>query len=134
MKDDLLYLDHIRECIRRIEEYATEGEQTFRDSCKLQDAILRNLQTLAESTKRLSADLKKADSEVDWQAIKGLRNILIHDYLGVDLDVIWNIVERDIPALHSQIGRMLRNAKVSKTKQAKVKKVNRSGKRRKTKD
>jgi uncharacterized protein with HEPN domain len=134
MKDDLLYLNHIRECIRRIEEYAAEGEETFRDSRKLQDAILRNLQTLAESTKRLSADLKKTNPYVDWQAIKGLRNILVHDYLGVDLDVIWNIIERDVPALHARMSRILRKARASKTKQEKAKKPTESPRRKKTKD
>jgi uncharacterized protein with HEPN domain len=84
MKDDLLYLNHIQECIRRIEEYAAEGDKAFRHSHMVQDAILRNLQTLAESTKLVSADLKKVNPDIDWRAITGLRNILVHDYLGVD--------------------------------------------------
>jgi uncharacterized protein with HEPN domain len=107
MKDDRLYLAHIRDCINQIGDYTREGEKAFRSSRLIQDAVLRNLQTLAESTKRLSAALKKANPDIAWRDIKGLRNILVHDYLGVDLDVVWIIVARDLPALNPQIDRLL---------------------------
>ena len=60
---------------------------------------MHNLRTLAESTKRLSARAKGQRPEVDWKAIAGLRNVLVHDYLGLDLDEIWEIVTSDIPPL-----------------------------------
>ena len=71
MKDDRLYLIHIRECINRIKRYTAEGKEVFFADAKTQDAVLRNLQTLAESTQRLSADLKVAHPEVDWRGIAG---------------------------------------------------------------
>ena len=97
MKDDRLYLIHVRESIARIEEYIGEGREAFFADIRTQDAVLRNLQTLAESTQRLSADLKAAHPEVDWRGISGLRNILVHDYLGINLVRVWEIVERDLP-------------------------------------
>lgn len=103
MKDDRLYLIHIRESIARIEEYTAGGREAFFADRKTQDAVLRNLQTLAESSQRLSADLKAAHPEVDWRGISGLCNILVHDYLGINLVRVWEIVEHDLLVLKGQI-------------------------------
>ena len=85
MKDERVYLEHILECIERVERY-TEGErERFMADTQVQDAVLRNLQTLAESTQRLPEALKQAHPDLDWRAIAGFRHILVHDYLGVDL-------------------------------------------------
>ena len=108
MKDDRLYLIHVHESIARIKEYTAEGREAFFADTRTQDAVLRNLQTLAESTQRLSADLKAAHPEVDWRGISGLRNILVHDYLGINLVRVWEIVERDLPVLKGQIETLLR--------------------------
>jgi len=108
MKDDKLYLIHITECLARIEQYTIEGERAFFADIKTQDAVLRNLQTLAESTQRLSSGLKAAYPEVDWYGIAGFRNILVHDYLGINLVRVWQIVERDLPDLRCKIGVILR--------------------------
>jgi uncharacterized protein with HEPN domain len=108
MKDDNLYLIHIRECIERIEAYTGEGGRDgFLSSTLIQDAVLRNLQTMAESTQRLSAELKAAHATVDWQRITGFRNILTHDYLGIDLERVWNIVAKELPALKRAVGQMI---------------------------
>jgi len=108
VKDDRLYLIHVHESIARIKEYTAEGREAFFADTRTQDAVLRNLQTLAESTQRLSADLKAAHPEVDWRGISGLRNILVHDYLGINLVRVWEIVERDLPVLRGQIETLLR--------------------------
>ena len=107
MKDDRLYLIHISECIARIEDYASGGEDSFLRSSLVQDAVLRNLQTLAESTQRLSDALKSEHTEVDWRRIAGFRNILVHDYLGVDVPQVWEIVERELPSLKSSVEAMI---------------------------
>ena len=101
MKDDRLYLIHIRECLGRIERYTAGGRSTYDNSELVQDAVLRNLQTLAESTQRLSEGLKGQCPHVDWQGIAAFRNVLVHNYLSVDLDRVWGIVERDIPELRT---------------------------------
>ena len=103
MRDDRVYIDHVVDCIRRIELYCQNGEEDFRGSELLQDAVLRNLQTLAESTQRISDRLKALHPEVDWRAIAGFRNVLVHDYLGINLVRIWEIVSLHLPVLASQM-------------------------------
>jgi len=107
MKDDKLYLIHITECIERIEEYIAGGRDEFMGSSLIQDAVLRNLQTMAESTQRISYSLKTLHPEVSWRDISGFRNILVHDYLGLDLEYIWQAIEHDLPSLKCQIKTML---------------------------
>ena len=108
MKDDIAYLQHIQECIRRIEDNTVAGRNNFMSSYTLQDAVLRNLQTLAESAQRLSENLRAAHPEIEWRRIAAFRNILVHDYLGIDIEKIWEITQRDIPELKQAISAMLK--------------------------
>ena len=110
MKDDRLYLTHIRECIARIESYLPGSRDAFMSSKMVQDAILRNLQTLAESTQRLSDALKRKHPEIDWRSIAGLRNVLVHGYLGVDVARIWEIANRNLPDLKARVEAMLQDS------------------------
>ncbi|RJQ76328.1 MAG: DUF86 domain-containing protein [Desulfobacteraceae bacterium] len=104
MKDDKLYLIHIAECIEKIETYVTGLDfSTFMQKTMVQDAVLRNLQILAESTQRLSEDFKYQYSEVEWYKVAGLRNILVHDYLGIDLETVWSVVEGRLPELKAVV-------------------------------
>jgi uncharacterized protein with HEPN domain len=103
VRDDRLYVQHISDCIRRIERYCQDGELAFRESELIQDAVLRNLQTLAESTQRISDRLKLLHPEIDWRAIAGFRNVLVHDYLGINLTRIWEIVSVHLPTLGIQM-------------------------------
>jgi len=108
MKDDRLYLIHISECIERIESYISgKKKKDFIDSQLLQDAVIRNLQIMAESTQRLSDDTKESESGIDWFKMAGFRNVLVHDYLGIDIERVWNILEKDLPALKKAIRSML---------------------------
>lgn len=75
---------------------------------RCQDAIVGNLQILAESTTRLSEPLRRSHPEIDWRSIAGFRNVLVHGYLGLDLHQIWEIVERDLPPLRQSIEAILR--------------------------
>jgi uncharacterized protein with HEPN domain len=107
MKDDLLYLIHVKECIARILEFTADGKNAFYADRKTQDAVLRNLHTLAESIQRISDDLKLEYPAVKWRDIATFRNVIVHDYLGIDLDQIWDIIERDLPALGIQVQTIL---------------------------
>ena len=107
MKDDIVYLRHIMECIRRIEDNIAEGRGRFLESHTLQDAVIRNLQTMAESTQRLSDDLKEAHPEIEWYRIAAFRNVLVQDYLGIDIERIWEVTQKDVPPLKQNIMRML---------------------------
>jgi len=99
VKDDAVYLNHILESIRRVEDNTRDGREKFLRTHTLQDAVLRNLQTLSESTQRLAEALKAQHPEIEWKRIAAFRNILVHGYLGIDMERIWEIVQRDIPDL-----------------------------------
>lgn len=103
---DLALLDYILARIARINEYTASNRDTFFASPMVQDAVLRNLQTLAESTQRLSEEIKSAEVNVPWRSIAGFRNVLAHDYLSVDLEVVWSVVARDLPTLEEAIERL----------------------------
>jgi uncharacterized protein with HEPN domain len=98
-----LYLAHIVECLDRIDDYLPDTKAQFLDDTMRQDALIRTLQVLAESTKRLSDDVKDSRPEVDWAAIAGFRNVLVHEYLGVDLDEVWKVATRDLSQLRTTV-------------------------------
>ena len=104
--NDLTLLDHILASIRRIREYTGSRRSIFFASSMVQDAVIRNLQTLAESTQRLSQAAKDAEPSVPWRSIAGFRNVLTHGYLSVDLEVVWSVVAQDLPALEEAMRRL----------------------------
>ena len=103
---DQVYLNHMLECINRVFEYSEGGEATFKRSRLIQDAVVRNLQIMAESSQRLSDAAKALAPDVPWRAISGFRNIIVHDYLGVDIDVVWQVVANDLPSLREGLLRI----------------------------
>ena len=107
-KDNTLYLIHISECIGRIEQYMSELQVDFFRDFKTQDAVVRNLQILAESSQRLSNDFKTEHSEIDWKGLSGFRNVLVHDYLGVDIKRVLEIIRKDLPPLKTTIELILK--------------------------
>jgi uncharacterized protein with HEPN domain len=107
MKDEKVYLQYILECIQKIEEDIACGRETFMNSHLYQDAVLRNLHTLTESTQRISENLKREHPEVEWKSIAAFRNILVHDYLGIDIDRIWHTAFQDVPELKKSIQKMI---------------------------
>ena len=108
MKDDRLYVIHIGECLARIEQYIAGGREAFMHSTLIQDAVLRNLQTIGQSVGRLSTVLREAYPKTNWRSIIGLRNVLVHDYLGISLERIWDIIEHDVPDLQRTVESILR--------------------------
>ncbi len=99
MKGDDIYIAHILECIRRIEENIAAGRDSFMSSHTLQDAVLRNLQTMTEATQRLSDTMKEGHPDIPWARIAGFRNVLVHNYLGIDLGIVWSITQHEVPEL-----------------------------------
>lgn len=71
------------------------------------DRVIRNLQTLTESSQRLSVDIKGTEPQIPWRELSGFRNVIVHDYLGVDLDAVWLVVAQDLPPLSDAVNRML---------------------------
>jgi uncharacterized protein with HEPN domain len=108
VKDGRVYLQHIPRCVSRIEEYTKGGRDSFFSSTLVQDAVIRNLQTLAESTQRLSGQRKARHPEVEWKALSGFRNVLVHDYMGVDLVYVYRAISQDIPRLKAACTEILK--------------------------
>lgn len=104
-KDNSVYIEHMLDSILRIDEYV-ENKELFYDSHLVQDAVVRNLQVMAESSQRLSGEIKNKYPEIPWDDISGFRNVLVHDYLGMDLDVIWSVVEQELPRLKKVLNKI----------------------------
>lgn len=108
MIGDLLYLRHIQDAIEKIERYVAVGKEVFQAQSHWQHAVIRQLEIIGEATKRLSEDVRTEYSAVPWRRISGLRDILIHDYMGVDLDAVWEITQKDVPGLKQSIGNIIK--------------------------
>lgn len=96
----------MRDCLERIHEYTQADRSRFEGSRLVQDAVIRNLQTLTESSQRLSTEIKGSEPQIPWRELAGFRNVIVHGYLGVDLGAIWLVVEQDLPALAEAVDRM----------------------------
>ena len=110
MKRTKIFLLHILESIDRIEDF-TKGfsKDDFLQSEKTQDAVLRRLEIIGEAVKNISANFKKKHAEVEWKKIAGARDIIIHEYFGVDLDLTFRIIKKNIPELKQKIKELLKN-------------------------
>lgn len=99
MKDEGVYLENILECISRVPQYTADGWETFLDSRLKQDAVMRNLHMLTESCGRVSGEIRERRREIDWKGIAGFRNVVVHDYLELELERIWDVIQSYLPSL-----------------------------------
>ncbi|WP_263785530.1 HepT-like ribonuclease domain-containing protein [Salinibacter grassmerensis] len=93
--------------MRRLETCAQEGREAFDASPILQDAAMRTFEVIGETVKQLSPDLRDRYADVEWRRVAGFRDVLIHNYMGVDLDEVWNVIEKDLPRLKRTVKAML---------------------------
>jgi uncharacterized protein with HEPN domain len=107
MKDNRTLLLHVRDALKRIVVYTCDGRDHFLTDGKTQDAVIRNIEIIGEASKNLTADLKAVHADIPWKLIGGMRDTMIHRYFGVKLDLVWQVVEKDIPALQSRIEAIL---------------------------
>ncbi len=105
---DKVYLKHILDAVGNIENYTHHfSEKKFQEDKLVQDAVIRNLEIIGEATKNLSLAFRKTHKTIEWKKIAGMRDILIHDYLGVDIDKVWAVVQNKLPNLKKNIERIL---------------------------
>jgi uncharacterized protein with HEPN domain len=107
MKDDRVYLLHIRDAIERIESYTAEGKEAFVAAMMAQDAVIRNLEIIGEAVKNLSAETRDRCLDIPWKQIAGMRDVLIHEYFGVRIETVWNVVVNRLPQLKSRVEALL---------------------------
>jgi len=107
MKDEKLYLIHILECIHLIQEYTIAGWESFQVDRKSQDAVIRNFEIIGEAVKRLSQETRDQAPQIPWRRIAGFRDVLIHQYEGVDVAEIWKNIEADLPVLLTAIEKLV---------------------------
>jgi len=112
MRDYKLYLDDILEAAKRIEKY-TEGLsiERLKKNALVLDGVVRNLEIIGEATKNIPVQVREKHPEIEWRKIAGLRDILAHEYFGIDLEVVWDIIKNKLPALKERIRRILKNTK-----------------------
>jgi len=106
-RDPRDYVENIDLAIRFIAEWVSEGRQRFDDDLRTRAALMRMMQELSESMRRLHPVLGDRYPEMPWREVIGFRNVLVHDYLGLNLDRIWHIATTYIPTLEPHIERML---------------------------
>lgn len=112
-KDDSVYLRHILDAISRIEEYTRGVEyEDFMDDHLIQDGVIRQIEIIGEATKRLSKEIRGKHSEIPWKDMAGMRDKLIHDYLGVDIDAVWDTVKRDVPTMKNKLEDIIEKEKI----------------------
>lgn len=107
MTGDQLYLKHILDAIEKIESYIVVGREAFMDQSHWHDAVIRQLEIIGEATKSLSEGLRSQHSDIPWRRIAGLRDVLIHNYMGVDLEAVWEVTQRDVSGLRDRVKAIL---------------------------
>ncbi len=103
MRDYRERLLDILEAITQIEKYATRGREAFENDELVQTWTVHYLEIIGEAARAMPDDFKQKHSEVPWQKIIGMRNILVHHYFGIDTDVVWAVVKNDLPDLKKNI-------------------------------
>jgi len=112
MKNDKVILEQILEFIHKIELYISNTSLSeFKKDNKTQDAVIRNIEIIGEAANKVPAGFKKKYPEIKWKSIIGARNILIHEYFGVNLDLVWQIIKKDLPILNKQIEQIVKDNK-----------------------
>lgn len=111
MRDYKLYLDDILEATKRIEKYTKKLTLAKLKKDELTvDGVVRNLEIIGEAVKNIPANIKEKYPDIEWKKIAGLRDILAHEYFGVDLEVLWDVVENKLPDLKKKIARLLKQS------------------------
>lgn len=108
MRDERTYLLHAIEAIDAILSYTREGREAFYADGKTRDAVVRNIEIIGQAAKGVSDATRALEPDVPWRQMAGMRDKLIHEYFGVDLALVWDVVERDLPNVRPKLQELVR--------------------------
>lgn len=106
MKDERVYLLHAIDAIDAITSYTADGHDAFLSDPKTQDAVIRNIEIIGQAVKGVSEATRELEPDVPWRQIAGMRDKLIHEYFGVDLMLVWDVVSRELPVLRPRLEKL----------------------------
>ena len=110
-RDYKVYLQDVVDAAGKVRSYTTgQSFKAFSEDTKTVDAVVRNLEVIGEAIKQVPDDFRSKHADVEWKKIAGLRDILVHQYFGVDVEIIWDIVQNKLPALEAQIRKIIEEA------------------------
>jgi uncharacterized protein with HEPN domain len=107
VRDDRVRLGDILEAIERIDKYAGQGREALRDDELIQTWVVHHLMIIGEACRALSPEFRAAHPEDVWALAGGLRNVIVHEYFGIDLEIVWGVIERDLPVLKNVVAEIL---------------------------
>ena len=109
MRDDRARLHDMIACIENIEKYAAHGRDRFINDELVGTYILHHLQILGEAGTKLTPELRGRHQEVPWPRVLGMRHVIVHDYFRVDYDIVWDVVQKELPILKAQLQSILKS-------------------------
>lgn len=109
-RNELVFLEDIIECVQKIKEYI-EGinESTFEANIEKQDAVIRRIEIIGEAVKSISQETRRKYPHLPWREMAGMRDVVIHEYFGVSIGLIWRVATRELPKLEEQISEIIQN-------------------------
>jgi len=112
-RDFLIYLEDIIDAIEKIEKYTQNIDfNKFSKNDMVIDAVIRNFEVIGEATKKIPAEIKEKYPEVEWKEAMGFRNVLIHDYFGIDIEAVWDALQKNLPTFKKHILNVFKDQKI----------------------